>query len=93
MAAPAALAGLGLRTPHYRDFLEGRPRAGWLEVHTENYLGEGGRDIQVLQRLRRDYPVSLHGVGLGLGSAHGCDPGHLERIRALAGRIEPFLVS
>lgn len=93
MASPAASVGLGLRAAHYRDFLEGRPRAGWLEVHTENYLGEGGRDVQVLQRLRRDYPVSLHGVGLGLGSAQGGTPGHLERIRSLAERIEPFLVS
>ncbi|MUI12215.1 DUF692 family protein [Massilia dura] len=93
MAAQAVLAGVGLRAPHYRDFLAGRPRAGWLEVHTENYLAEGGRDVHVLHRLRRDYPVSLHGVGLGLGSAHGIAPDHLERIRALAERIEPFLVS
>ncbi|QBE62642.1 MNIO family bufferin maturase [Pseudoduganella lutea] len=93
MADPATLAGVGLRAPHYRDFLESRPRAGWLEVHTENYLAEGGRDVHVLHRLRRDYPVSLHGVGLGLGSAHGIVPEHLQRIRALAERIEPFLVS
>lgn len=89
----ATLAGIGLRAPHYREFLTGRPRAGWLEVHTENYLADGGRDVQVLHRLRRDYPVSLHGVGLGLGAAHGIVPGHLERIRALAERIEPILVS
>jgi uncharacterized protein (UPF0276 family) len=87
------LAGIGLRAAHYRDFLEGRPRAGWIEVHAENYLAEGGRDVHVLQRVRRDHPVSLHGVGLGLGSAHGIDPDHLQRIRALAGRVEPFLVS
>ncbi|WP_338771523.1 DUF692 family multinuclear iron-containing protein [Massilia sp. METH4] len=89
----AATAGIGLRAAHYADFLAGRPRAGWVEVHTENYLAEGGRDVHVLQRVRRDYPVSLHGVGLGLGSAHGIVPEHLERIRALAARIEPFLVS
>ena len=93
MDTPAALAGIGLRAPHYRELLDGRPRAGWLEVHTENYLADGGRDVHVLHRLRRDYPVSLHGVGLGLGSAHGIAAQHLERIRALAERIEPFLVS
>ncbi|QGZ43262.1 DUF692 family protein [Pseudoduganella flava] len=82
-----------MRAPHYRDFLDGRPRAGWLEVHTENYLAPGGRDAHLLRRLRRDYPVSLHGVGLGLGSAHGFAPAHLERVRALVADIDPFLVS
>lgn len=85
--------GVGLRVPHYRDFLERRPRVGWLEVHTENYLSRAGWDWHVLQQLRRDYPVSLHGVGLGLGSARGFSERHLERVRALAERIDPFLVS
>lgn len=89
----AAGIGIGLRAPHYRDFLEGRPPVGWLEVHTENYLAAGGRDADVLRRLRQDYPVSLHGVGLGLGSVHGFSAAHLERVRALAERIEPALVS
>jgi uncharacterized protein (UPF0276 family) len=85
--------GVGLRVPHYRQFLEQRPAVGWLEVHTENYLGQSGWDWHVLQQLRRDYPVSLHGVGLGLGSAHGFSELHLERVRALVERVEPFLVS
>lgn len=96
MAQPAhALAGVGvgLRAAHYRDFLEGRPRVDWLEVHTENYLACSGRDWQVLQTLRQDYPLSLHGVGLGLGSARGFSESHLERVRLLAGRIEPALIS
>ncbi len=88
-----AQAGIGLRVPHYRDFLDGRPAAGWLEVHTENYLAPGGWDAHVLERVRRDYPVSLHGVALGLGSAHGIDERHLARVAALARRIEPALVS
>jgi uncharacterized protein (UPF0276 family) len=88
-----APAGIGLRAAHYREFLEGRPRAGWLEVHTENYLTQGGRAVQVLQHVRRDYPVSLHGVGLGLGSVRGFSESHLARVKALVGRIEPFLVS
>jgi uncharacterized protein (UPF0276 family) len=85
--------GVGLRVPHYRQFLEQRPPVGWLEVHTENYLVQSGWDWHVLQQLRRDYPVSLHGVGLGLGSAHGFSELHLERVRALVERVDPFLVS
>lgn len=87
------VAGVGLRVPHYRAFLDGRPAVGWLEVHTENYLAPGGWDAHVLQELRRDYPVSLHGVALGLGSARGIDERHLARVRDLVGRTEPMLVS
>ena len=85
--------GVGLRAPHYRQFLEQRPKVGWLEVHTENYLSQSGWDWHVLQQLRCHYPVSLHGVGLGLGSAHGFSERHLERVRSLVQRIEPMLVS
>jgi len=92
-AAPVAGVGVGLRTPHYRQFLEQRPRVGWLEVHTENYLDQGGWDSHVLEQLRHDYPISLHGVGLGLGSARGFSPQHLERVRALVERVQPALVS
>ncbi|MGK5054397.1 MNIO family bufferin maturase [Janthinobacterium sp. RB2P8] len=88
-----ALAGVGLRAAHYRDFLARRPRVGWLEVHTENYLQPSGWDSHVLQTLRQDYPISLHGVGLGLGSAHGFSEAHLQRVRAIVERIEPALVS
>ncbi|MES2935080.1 MAG: DUF692 family multinuclear iron-containing protein [Pseudomonadota bacterium] len=85
--------GLGLRATHYRDFLERRPKVDWLEVHTENYLDQGGWDFDVLQQLRHDYPISLHGVGLGLGSARGFSVQHLERVQRLVQRIEPALVS
>lgn len=85
--------GVGLRAPHYRQFIEQRPRAAWLEVHTENYLDQAGWDWHVLQQLRRDYPISLHGVGLGLGSARGFSAQHLGRVRALVERVEPMLVS
>ncbi len=96
MAQPAhALAGVGvgLRAAHYRDFLDGRPRVDWLEVHTENYLACAGRDWQVLRAVRQDYPLSLHGVGLGLGSARGFSESHLERVRLLTELIEPALLS
>jgi uncharacterized protein (UPF0276 family) len=85
--------GIGLRAPHYREFLARRPPVDWLEVHSENYFGDGGWDLHVLQALRADYPVSLHGVGLGLGSARGCDDRHVERLSRLVRRIEPALVS
>ncbi|WP_292932487.1 DUF692 family multinuclear iron-containing protein [Noviherbaspirillum sp.] len=85
--------GVGLRAPHYREFLDKRPRVDWLEVHTENYFEAGGWDAHVLQRLREDYPISLHGVGMGIGSARGFSERHLEKVRDLVLRIEPALVS
>ncbi|MES2316056.1 MAG: DUF692 family multinuclear iron-containing protein [Pseudomonadota bacterium] len=93
LEAPQCQVGVGLRAPHYRQFLEQRPRLDWLEIHTENFLGQSGFDWHVLQELRRDYPFSLHGVGLGLGSARGFSEEHLERVRALVQRVEPMLVS
>lgn len=85
--------GVGLRAPHYRDFLTSRPAVGWLEVHTENVFHLGGWDCHVLERLRADYPLSLHGVGLGLGSVHGFSAEHLARVKAAVERLQPALVS
>jgi len=96
MAAAPGVAhgvGIGLRAPHYREFLARRPGVGWIEVHTENYLARSGRDWEVLATLRRDYPLSLHGVGLGLGSVHGFSEDHLARVRTLVRALEPALVS
>lgn len=86
-------AGIGLRAPHYREFLEGLPPVGWIEVHSENFFGAGGRERSVLERARAHYPVSLHGVGLALGSAASDDHRHAERLAALVERIEPVFVS
>jgi uncharacterized protein (UPF0276 family) len=88
---PAAI-GVGLRAPHVREVEATRPAIGWLEVHAENYLG-GGPPLARLEVLRRDYPLSLHGVGLSLGTATGLDPEHLGRFKDLIDRTEPFLVS
>lgn len=85
--------GVGLRAPHYRAFLEQRPKVDWLEVHTENYLNPGGWDRHVLTRLRAHYPISLHGVGLGIGSARALCHTHLQRIKDLVDAIEPVLIS
>ncbi len=93
---PSALclgAGVGLRARHYADFLERQPAVDWIEVHSENYFGEGGYDRHVLLRVRERYPVSLHGVGLGLGSAAPLDEAHLEKLALLADCVDPFLVS
>lgn len=85
--------GVGLRSQHYRDFLTAPVAIDWLEVHSENYFGDGGYDLHVLQQLRRDYPLSLHGVGLGLGSAQGYSLAHIEKLQRLVQRVEPALVS
>ena len=90
-AVPAG-AGIGLRFQHHQEVLATRPAIPWLEVHTENYL-VGGASARTLELLRRDYPISLHGVGLGLGNAEGIDMAHLGRIRDVVRRIEPGLVS
>ena len=90
-AVPAA-AGIGLRFQHHRAMLDTRPAVAWLEAHTENYFG-GGTSIHTLEAIRRDYPISLHGVGLSLGSTDGLDASHLEHVREVVRRIDPGLVS
>jgi len=90
---PAAAAGIGLRAPHYREIAERRPPLGLLEVHSENFFGAGGPALDWLERLRADYAVSLHGVGLSLGSADPLDERHLAKLAALIERVEPALVS
>jgi uncharacterized protein len=87
-----ATAGIGLRSPHIAEVLTARPAVGWLEVHAENYMS-GGPAARRLDAVRREYPVSIHGVGLSLGSAEGIDTAHLERLARLVERIEPCLVS
>jgi uncharacterized protein (UPF0276 family) len=89
---PVAGSGIGLRAAHVAEIMATRPAVGWLEVHAENYMG-GGPGVRALERLRRDYPVSVHGVGLSLGTAGGLDRAHLERLAALVQRLEPVLVS
>lgn len=88
---PAA-AGIGLRFPHHQVVAETRPEVAWFEVHTENYMG-GGKPAACLDAICRDYPVSMHGVGLSFGSVDGLDDAHLERIRLAVQRFEPGLVS
>lgn len=88
-----AKAGIGLRAPHYRELLDTLPPVGWLEAHSENYFGAGGPPRYFLERLRSHYPLSLHGVGLSLGSTDPLHVDHLKKIKELIERFEPALVS
>ncbi len=88
-----ARAGIGLRAEHYAAVLETRPPVGWLEVHSENYFGAGGKPLHYLERIRAHYPLSLHGVGLSIGSTDPLDRRHLGKLKALIRRFEPALVS
>jgi uncharacterized protein (UPF0276 family) len=95
LAADASLpleAGIGLRGPHLAEVVAMPPAVGFLEVHPENYMG-GGPGLAALERLRRDKPLSLHGVGLSLGGGGGLDEAHLSRLSLLVDRLQPALVS
>lgn len=85
-------AGIGLRLPHIQQVLREQPDVAWFEVHAENFFG-GGANIAALQAVREHYPLSIHGVGLGLGSAGPVDAEHLARLKALVDAIEPAAVS
>ena len=91
-AIPRCAVGIGLRTPHLAEILATRPAIGWLEVHAENYMG-GGPALTALTRLRADYPLAVHGVGLSLGSADALDERHLHRLKSLIDCLEPAVVS
>lgn len=86
-------AGVGLKPCHYRAALAEPGAVGWFEVHAENYMGEGGAPHHYLERIRRDHPLSIHGVGLSLGSAEGIDRDHLARLARLERRYRPAAVS
>jgi len=85
--------GIGWRQPHYEAVMQERPALGFLEVHSENFFADGGAALAVLTAGRTHYDISLHGVGLSLGSACGLDAWHLDRLAALVERIEPVRVS
>ena len=86
-------AGIGLRSAHHEALVRERPAVGWIEVHTENYFHDGGPHLAALERAREAYPLSLHGVGMGLGSIDPIDRSHLARVARAIERFEPALVS
>jgi uncharacterized protein (UPF0276 family) len=90
---PIAGAGIGLRSQHYQEILQSKPPIPWFEVLTENYFGDGGQPLHYLEQVRLNYPVTLHGVGMSLGSADPLDSDYLHRLKALIKRIEPAWVS
>ncbi len=90
---PLQHVGIGLRQPHYRDFQAQPPVLPFVEVHSENFFAEGGAALQVLRTVRAHCDVSLHGVGLSLGSAAGLDPLHLDRLARLVRAVQPVRVS
>lgn len=92
----AANAGIGLRAPHYRALQALTPEIalpGFVEVHSENFFGDGGQPLQFLTWFVERYPLSLHGVGLSIGSADGINPQHLAKLKRLVDRFQPALVS
>jgi uncharacterized protein (UPF0276 family) len=86
-------AGVGLKGGHFSAVDDGRPDVGWFEVHAENYMGAGGPAHYYLERIREAYPLSIHGVGLSIGSNAPLDPAHLSRLKAVVDRYEPQMFS
>jgi len=87
-----ASAGIGLRFPHHRKVIADEPDIAWYEIHPENYM-DGGAPLRALEAIRRDRPIAFHATGMSLGSVDPVDRDHLRRLKALAERIEPGLVS
>ena len=94
MTLPSANTfGLGLRKPHYRDFVDTDVPVDFVEVISENFMIQGGRPAHLLRQVRERYPVALHGVSMSVGSADGLDRGYLRRLRELVDEIDPLFVS
>jgi uncharacterized protein (UPF0276 family) len=85
-------AGVGLRLPHLNEVAGARPRIPWFEIHPENFIANP-HAMGLLEQIRADYPISVHTVGVSIGSVGGVDHDHLRRVRELVDRIEPFVVS
>lgn len=93
LRAPFAGFGLGLRPAHYAEFLAGPQAVDWLEIISENYMVQGGKPLAMLDTIRADYPVAMHGVSLSIGSVAPLDRDYLRQLKALARRIEPMWIS
>lgn len=85
--------GLGMRAPHYAAYLAGEARVDFVEVISENFMGEGGRPLYTIDRVRERYPVAMHGVSMSVGSVGGLDRVYLEKLKRLARRVQPLWVS
>ena len=87
------MAGIGYKAQHLNDILKDPNSIGWIEIHAENYMGDGGRPIAQLKHLREMFPVSCHGVGLSIGSESPLDTDHLARLKKLVDWLEPAMFS
>jgi uncharacterized protein len=85
--------GLGLRPAHYTQVVESRPRLGWFEILSENFMVPGGRPLHWLDRIRSDYPIAMHGVSLSIGSTDPLDQQHLATLQRLQRRVQPVWIS
>lgn len=92
-ASIPARAGIGLRSDHCREILNEAPPVAWMEVHSENYFGAGGASLRMLERIRSQYPLSFHGVGLSLGSIDPLNRTHLKKLKDVIDRFAPSFVS
>ena len=90
---PSLGCGLGLRSKHYNLILSEKPKVDWWEAVSENYMDTGGRPLQILEQVRKSYPLALHGVALSIGSVDPLNQKYLERLKKLIERIDPFIVS
>jgi uncharacterized protein (UPF0276 family) len=86
-------AGIGLRAAHHSDWITQRPKVGWFEIHAENYFAQGGLLPDILDTLRRDLPLSIHGVGLGLAGGDPLDESQLSQLARLNDRFQPAVMS
>lgn len=95
--SPPAGVGLGLRSVHYSHILENRPKLSFFEIISENYMGTaagtGGRPSRILDQIRADYPIVMHGVSMSIGSTDRVAPDYLKKLKALADKIEPLWIS
>jgi uncharacterized protein (UPF0276 family) len=85
--------GLGLRTDHYRDFVDAPQPVDWLEILSENYMVPGGKPLHFLDRIRADYPMVMHGVSLSIASVDPLDAHYLRQLKTLAQRVQPAWIS
>ena len=88
-----ARAGVGFKSQHLDDILAEPDAIGWLEVHAENYMGDGGPQLAQLRHLRERFPISCHGVGLSIGSEGPLDKEHLIRLKKLVDWLNPAMFS
>ena len=87
------LPGVGYKPQHYSDLIDNPGTVGWIEIHAENYMGDGGRPIAQLRQLTERFPISVHGVGLSIGGEGRLDPEHLARLKHLVGWLKPTVFS